>query len=646
MTAPSSRPEPASDAPGGAERDLLRTPLLEALAPATVVVCFLDAPTVDPPVPAGITATACDASGFVRAVASVTAGGDRGPDVVWLRGRWNWHRLRSFVDEHRAHLAGNAGSRAPVLMVDGPSTPELPPGAAPTAYAAHLRRGESARLGLQEAVEDAARTLDADATVLRSADGGGTVVVIPAAVASGALAGWLDGHAPLLATAERAHEEHLALLLRTYELFALADGATRDGVAIVRSLRFRVGTRAVRIARTIARRDQREIFRAPRRAVTRRRVVEAWRSRLEAERAAAPAAARPRPAGLRVTYLLPELRLTGGALVVAELADELRRLGADARIATIRLRANASRLPLLAEPLVFGDARALATGLPPTDVVVATHWSTAVWARDAVRAGRARRAAYYVQDYEAWFYDETDVATRAAVKDSYALVRDKIVTSAWLSGLLADDGVDAATVIPPGLDLDLFHPRRTGPVAAPVVLAMARPRTPRRGFDTVVAALERVHRALPHAEIVLFGERLGKMPLPFPYRGAGVVTDRDRLARLYSRATLHVDGSDFQAFGRAGLEAMACGTPSVLTDVGGVHEYAQQDVNAVLVPPRDPAAVADAVVTLLTDDARRDRLRQEGLRTVERFSMPARAREILEHLTALAEWGVNPRVTM
>ena len=71
-----------------------------------------------------------------------------------------------------------------------------------------------------------------------------------------------------------------------------------------------------------------------------------------------------------------------------------------------------------------------------------------------------------------------------------------------------------------------------------------------------VATLEKVHRARPDVEIVLFGERIAGLSLPFPYQGVGVVTDQEKLARLYSRADLHFDGSEFQAFGKAGLEAV------------------------------------------------------------------------------------------
>ena len=91
---------------------------------------------------------------------------------------------------------------------------------------------------------------------------------------------------------------------------------------------------------------------------------------------------------------------------------------------------------------------------------------------------------------------------------------------------------------------------------------------------------------------------------------------QERLARLLSRARVHVDASDFQGFGRTGLEAMACGAVSVLTDVGGVQDYARDGENALLVPPSNPDATARAILRLLSTDSLHQQLRDKGIEVV------------------------------
>jgi O-antigen biosynthesis protein len=109
---------------------------------------------------------------------------------------------------------------------------------------------------------------------------------------------------------------------------------------------------------------------------------------------------------------------------------------------------------------------------------------------------------------------------------------------------------------------------------------MARPKTPRRGFGTLIDGLAQIKRDYPTVQIRLFGEDLSRYAIPFAYEGLGIVVRRNDLAKLYSDADIFIDASDFQGFGRPALEAMACQTACVLTSFGGVGEYARDGVNA------------------------------------------------------------------
>ena len=78
-----------------------------------------------------------------------------------------------------------------------------------------------------------------------------------------------------------------------------------------------------------------------------------------------------------------------------------------------------------------------------------------------------------------------------------------------------------------------------------------------------------------------------------------------------------------EGFGLPPLEAMACGAPVVLTDSGGVRDYARHEDNCLLVPPRDPQALAAAMLRILTDPVLADCLRRAGPPTTARFTWEA-----------------------
>lgn len=337
---------------------------------------------------------------------------------------------------------------------------------------------------------------------------------------------------------------------------------------------------------------------------------------------------------LRVTYVLPSLSVAGGVLSVVQLVNELILLGVEARIVTLREYPEIYNWKLLTRPLVFPTESVLQENFPESDIAVATHWTTASWVAKVVQARRAKVGVYFIQDYESWFFPETDQESRAKVRETYKLIPHKIVKSDWLKDLLARDGFYAEK-IRLGMDLAMFYPRSVTKPAHPTVLAMARPRTPRRGFPYVIEAFRQVKEVIPEVEVVLFGDDLSAQNIPFEYRDEGVITNQNKLAELYSAADIFLDGSDFQGFGRPALEAMACGAACVLTKVGGVTEYARDEENCLLVPPKQPEAFAQAILRILQDTNLKRKLIEGGFVTVKDYCHKREARETLAYFKSI-----------
>ena len=100
----------------------------------------------------------------------------------------------------------------------------------------------------------------------------------------------------------------------------------------------------------------------------------------------------------------------------------------------------------------------------------------------------------------------------------------------------------------------------------------------------------------------------------------------ETLAVMYRLASVFVFPSLYEGFGLPPLEAMASGTPVVTSNVSSLPEVAGDA--AILVDPYDPAAIADGIYTVLTDDCVRGALRQKGLARARQFSWEASVRRI------------------
>ncbi|MCX5381769.1 glycosyltransferase [Streptomyces sp. NBC_00083] len=170
-------------------------------------------------------------------------------------------------------------------------------------------------------------------------------------------------------------------------------------------------------------------------------------------------------------------------------------------------------------------------------------------------------------------------------------------------------------VIPNGVDLDQYRAPDEKPAAtdAPLVVCVGR-LCRQKGQDVLLRAWQDVRRAVPGAHLVLVGDGPDLAALraaaPASVSLVGAVSDT---AAWYRAADLVVLPSRWEGMALAPLEAMACGTPVVVTDVGGSAEsLAPGHAPLCLVPPEDPGALADAMTRLLTDAPLRASLARQG----------------------------------
>jgi phosphatidyl-myo-inositol alpha-mannosyltransferase len=190
-------------------------------------------------------------------------------------------------------------------------------------------------------------------------------------------------------------------------------------------------------------------------------------------------------------------------------------------------------------------------------------------------------------------------------------------------------------VIPNGVDTAFFHPvNSTRPTAPPHEILFLGRLDPRNGLDTVLAAMPAIVQQLPGTRLTIAGDG----PLRRVYqRLAGPVEDHVRFVgsvngnrpEVYSQADLYLCPTTKASFGITLLEAMACGTPLVVSDITGFRELIAGGEEAVLVPRNDVAAWANTIVTLLRDEPHRREMAGAGLRKAARFSWPNVAQEVM-----------------
>jgi D-inositol-3-phosphate glycosyltransferase len=96
--------------------------------------------------------------------------------------------------------------------------------------------------------------------------------------------------------------------------------------------------------------------------------------------------------------------------------------------------------------------------------------------------------------------------------------------------------------------------------------------------------------------------------------------DQDNLQFYYNAAEAVVVPSHYESFGMAALEAMACGTPVIASDVGGLSYLVQDGETGFHVPNGDHVALASTLARLLQDQALRRQLGEQATRWAQNYS--------------------------
>jgi glycosyltransferase involved in cell wall biosynthesis len=159
--------------------------------------------------------------------------------------------------------------------------------------------------------------------------------------------------------------------------------------------------------------------------------------------------------------------------------------------------------------------------------------------------------------------------------------------------------------------------RMNGPVVGAVTVLRRQKR-----LDVLLAAAPHILAAVPEATVVVVGNGPEEAALRAAADPRVVFLPFCAPAARYLRALdVYVLPSGWEAFAIGLLEAQACGVPQVATDVGGTREAVVPETG-LLVPPGDPAALAEAVVALLQDPQRRAAMGAASrARHAERFTV-------------------------
>jgi glycosyltransferase involved in cell wall biosynthesis len=300
---------------------------------------------------------------------------------------------------------------------------------------------------------------------------------------------------------------------------------------------------------------------------------------------------------VRIAYLLESTELFGGVKVALLQAEALARRGH--RVAVVSPQPPPDWFSLMQahfERSTFRDSREIAAA----DVRVATFWRTVPPALEGARGP----VFHLCQGYEGEITFYRDAWSE--IDRIYREPTIKLAVSATLAARLSGLGIGPVVDVGQAFDPDGFFPGESRPPAKPPWILVVGPlEIDFKGVDVALAGLDVWRRRGGRFRL----RRVSYFPAGEAEKGWGLADEYhhrlppDRMPYVYRASDLFIGASRLaEGFGLPSLEAVACGVPSLLSDVPGQREIAGEA--AGYFRDGDPASLADQLPALLTEEAR------------------------------------------
>ncbi|AWR95902.1 glycosyltransferase [Acidianus brierleyi] len=248
------------------------------------------------------------------------------------------------------------------------------------------------------------------------------------------------------------------------------------------------------------------------------------------------------------------------------------------------------------------------------DIIIATVWYTipAVY--------KAGGKYCFCQDViESWYEEDQWKGVKNAISKSFSLPMTMLSISNYTTSYLRKfSNTNKIINIGNFIADDFFNCEYLPPSSRPRVISTIARHEAHKGFDVFVKAIEEVYSRRNDFSVKILNKDDIKLNLNFPYKEVKRLRV-DELKNFYASSYIIIYPSTRESFGLVGLEAMACGTPVIMTNTEGSKEYAVDGVNAIIVPINDYKAIAKNIEFLLDNPPIADKISINGLETAKQF---------------------------
>lgn len=346
---------------------------------------------------------------------------------------------------------------------------------------------------------------------------------------------------------------------------------------------------------------------------------------------------------MKITFLLPHVRISGGVKALIEYANRLQNMGHLVRILVPektpkwyrlkQLKTRQKGLKILSPETVDWVNNSLpievfsetnSSHIPDADIIVASAWETAELATGFPPS--KGKPVYFVQHYESlWSRDKSRAAK------TYDLPMQILTISTWLKNILKEKHDQTSELLVTPVDHDIFF-CDTKTWNSPRRVCMLHHDYDWKGYTEGIESIQKVRAQGKNVELVVFGEKTNNSDSLFKSAGFSFEyhyrPSPELLREIYSSCDIYLCPSWYEGLGMPAMEAMACKSALVTTDTGGCRDYAIDGETALISPAHDAEGLTMNLIRLLDNDSLLKSISKNGCQKISEFTWQRNCSEL------------------
>ena len=342
---------------------------------------------------------------------------------------------------------------------------------------------------------------------------------------------------------------------------------------------------------------------------------------------------------LEITYIMVWTKVCGGSKIILEYANRLAKRGHKINIVTYDEYPKWFSLSENVNFIKVTNSEDIINYIPESDVVVSTSWKCI---RKEVKSNKGPVAFFEQGGSHLFELDKLNDRKREIVQQRMRLPAFIYTVSQYSADKIKEIYGKDASIIYNALETSIFYPRKEEKQKEETSITIVGSEDFK--FKNIGEILEVIRLLKRNYKIKLNWITQNNPKINEERKDAIVNPQQKVIGDILRNTDIYICNSEYEAFGLPTLEAMTCGAAVITTDTGGMRDFVQNGINALVINHHDKDDMKEKIEMLINDKKLMHKIAENGMKTALKFNWDNSVINMEKYFRKIAKYRIKKEI--